>query len=172
LSAAERHSPDIHAGIAGRILETTNSRRSKSNGQNSGGAFTEARRFAGAGVVTSNAVAATASTERPSGQAGHDFHTGFPATLETLNLGDDISDGASWGNAVHYAGVRWGRNFGLRPDLLTTPLLATSGSATVPSAWMFSSTTNGDEQSIAARAFHHRSIAHGDRHRGCQRRGA
>ncbi len=34
---------------------------------------------------------------------------------------------------MRYAGLRWSRNFGLRPDLLTTPLLATSGTATVPS---------------------------------------
>jgi len=46
---------------------------------------------------------------------------------------DAISDPGSWGNAVRFAGVRWSRNFALRPDLLTTPLLTTGGTAIVPS---------------------------------------
>ncbi len=57
----------------------------------------------------------------------------FPDVLETLNVGDTISDTGTWGYALRYAGVRWSRNFSLRPDLLTTPLLTTGGTATVPS---------------------------------------
>jgi outer membrane usher protein len=133
LSAAERHSPDITPASPGAFLNYQLSTQ-QINGQNSGGAFTELGVFAGAGVVTSTAVARYGSTDNQVVRLDTTFTRDFPATLETLNLGDDISDGASWGNAVHYAGVRWGRNFGLRPDLLTTPLLATSGSATVPSA--------------------------------------
>jgi outer membrane usher protein len=133
LSAAERHSPDITPASPGAFLNYQLSAQ-QINGQDSGGAYTELGVFAGAGVVTSTAVARYGSTDNQVVRLDTTFTRDFPATLETLNLGDAISDGASWGNAVHYAGVRWSRNFGLRPDLLTTPLLATSGSATVPSA--------------------------------------
>lgn len=61
------------------------------------------------------------------------FTHDLPQRLESLVLGDTISDAGSWGNAVRFAGVRWGTNFGLRPDLLTTPLLSAAGTAVVPS---------------------------------------
>jgi outer membrane usher protein len=53
--------------------------------------------------------------------------------METLTLGDAISNSGSWGDALRFGGVHWGTNFGIRPDLLTTPLLSANGSAAVPS---------------------------------------
>ncbi len=53
--------------------------------------------------------------------------------LETLTLGDAISNGGTWGDAVRFAGVHWGTDFGIRPDLVTTPRLSVSGAAVVPS---------------------------------------
>ena len=132
LSAAERRSPDITPASPGAFLNYQLSAQ-QIDGQNIGGAFAELGFFAGAGVLTSTAVARYGSSDNQLVRLDTTYTRDFPATLETLNLGDAISDGASWGNAVRYAGVRWSRNFGLRPDLLTTPLLATSGTATVPS---------------------------------------
>jgi outer membrane usher protein len=132
LSAAERRSPDITPASPGAFLNYQLSAQ-QIDGRNIGGAFAELGGFAGAGVVTSTAVARYGSSDNQLVRLDTTYTRDFPATLETLNLGDAISDGASWGNAVRYAGVRWSRNFGLRPDLLTTPLLATSGTATVPS---------------------------------------
>jgi len=132
LSAAERRSPDITPASPGAFLNYQLSAQ-QIDGRNIGGAFAELGFFAGAGVLTSTAVARYGSTDNQLVRLDTAYTRDFPATLETLNLGDAISDGASWGNAVRYAGVRWSRNFGLRPDLLTTPLLATSGTATVPS---------------------------------------
>ena len=132
LSAAERRSPDITPASPGAFLNYQLSAQ-QIDGQNIGGAFAELGVFAGAGVLTSTAVARYGSSDNQLVRLDTTYTRDFPATLETLNLGDAISDGASWGNAVRYAGVRWSRNFGLRPDLLTTPLLATSGTATVPS---------------------------------------
>jgi len=132
LSAAERRSPNITPASPGAFLNYQLSAQ-QIDGQNIGGAFAELGVFAGAGVLTSTAVARYGSTDNQLVRLDTSYTRDFPATLETLNLGDAISDGASWGNAVRYAGVRWSRNFGLRPDLLTTPLLATSGTATVPS---------------------------------------
>jgi outer membrane usher protein len=132
LSAAERRSPDITPAAPGAFLNYQLSAQ-QIDGRNIGGAFAELGVFAGAGVLTSTAVARYGNDDSQLVRLDTTYTRDFPATLETLNLGDAISDGASWGNAVRYAGVRWSRNFGLRPDLLTTPLLATSGTATVPS---------------------------------------
>ena len=132
LSAALRHSPDITPASPGAFLNYQLSAQ-QIDGQNIGGAFAELGLFAGAGVLTSTAVGRYGNDDNQLIRLDTTYTHDFPATLETLNLGDDISDGGSWGNAVRYAGVRWSKNFGLRPDLLTTPLLATSGTATVPS---------------------------------------
>ena len=132
MSAAERRSPDITPASPGAFLNYQLSAQ-QIDGQNIGGAFAELGLFAGAGVLTSTAVARYGNDDNQLVRLDTTYTRDFPATLETLNLGDDISDGGSWGNAVRYAGLRWSRNFGLRPDLLTTPLLATSGTATVPS---------------------------------------
>jgi outer membrane usher protein len=132
LSAAMRRSPDITPASPGAFLNYQLSAQ-QIQGQNIGGAFAELGVFAGAGVLTSTTVARYGNDDNQLVRLDTTYTRDFPATLETLNLGDDISDGGSWGNAVRYAGVRWSRNFGLRPDLLTTPLLATSGTATVPS---------------------------------------
>ncbi len=132
LSAAERRSPEITPASPGAFLNYQLSTQ-QIGGRNLGGAYTELGVFAGAGVLTNTAVARYGGADKQVVRLDTTYTRDFPAALETLNLGDAISDGASWGNAVRYAGVRWSRNFGLRPDLLTTPLLATSGSATVPS---------------------------------------
>jgi outer membrane usher protein len=132
LSAATRHSPDITPASPGAFLNYQLSAQ-QINGQDTGGAFAELGVFAGAGVLTNTAVARYGDGYNQLIRLDTTYTRDFPATLDTLNLGDAISDGGSWGNAVRYAGLRWSRNFGLRPDLLTTPLLATSGTATVPS---------------------------------------
>lgn len=136
LSNAPRQHPDITPASPGAFLNYQVSAQ-QINSQNIGGAFAELGLFAGAGVLTNSAVARYGG---PAGAGNNEvlrlettYTRDFPDSLDTLNVGDAISDGGSWGNAVRYAGVRFSRNFGLRPDLLTTPLLATSGTATVPS---------------------------------------
>jgi outer membrane usher protein len=137
LSAAERRSPDITQASPGAFLNYQLSAQ-QINGENTGGAFAELGVFAGSGVLTNTAVARYGAqdygdTDQQVVRLDTTYTQNFPAALETLNLGDTISDGGSWGNAMRYAGVRWSRNFSLRPDLLTTPLLTTGGTATVPS---------------------------------------
>lgn len=102
-------------------------------GATSGGVYGELGLFAAAGVITSTAVGRDVNNQASLIRLDTTYTRDFPAQMETLNLGDAISDPGSWGDSVRYAGVRWSRNFALRPDLLTTPLLTTSGTATVPS---------------------------------------
>jgi outer membrane usher protein len=102
-------------------------------GQSSVGTFDELGLFAGAGVLTSTAVGRSGAGSASLVRLDTTYTQNFPGTLETVSVGDAISDTAAWGDAVRYAGIRWSRNFSLRPDLLTTPLLSASGAATVPS---------------------------------------
>lgn len=53
--------------------------------------------------------------------------------LVTYRLGDTISSGPAWSRPVRMGGAQIKRNFALRPDLVTIPLPAVSGSAAVPS---------------------------------------
>jgi len=61
------------------------------------------------------------------------FSHDFPDSLETLRLGDAVSVPGAWANALRFGGLQWGTNYGIRPDLVTTPLLAATGTAVVPS---------------------------------------
>ena len=50
------------------------------------------------------------------------------------NVGDVISDSLSWSNSVRMGGIRYGRDFSLRPDLVTWPLPQFTGEAAVPTS--------------------------------------
>ena len=54
------------------------------------------------------------------------------ATL--LKVGDVISDSLAWTSSVRVGGINYGRDFSLRPDLVTWPLPVFSGEAAVPTA--------------------------------------
>lgn len=55
-------------------------------------------------------------------------------SLRTLRLGDTITSSLNWSRSVRMAGVQWGRNFALRPDLVTFPVSSLSASSVVPSS--------------------------------------
>src|SRR5690606_2669270 len=50
------------------------------------------------------------------------------------NIGDVITDSLSWSNSVRLGGIRYGRDFSVRPDLVTWPLPQFSGEAAVPTS--------------------------------------
>ena len=52
--------------------------------------------------------------------------------LISIQAGDFISDSLTWSHSVRMAGIRVSRNFSVRPDLVTYPLLNWNGSAAVP----------------------------------------
>ena len=58
----------------------------------------------------------------------------YPQQLRQLRVGDAITPGPAWLRAVRYAGVHWGTDYALRPDLVTYPMPAFAGQAAVPSA--------------------------------------
>jgi outer membrane usher protein len=102
-------------------------------GEGSLGGTGELGLFAAPGVFTNSAVYRDGAGLDALIRLDSTFTHDLPQRLESLVLGDAISDAGTWGNAVRFAGIRWGTNFALRPDLLTTPLLAAAGTAVVPS---------------------------------------
>jgi outer membrane usher protein len=132
LSADARRSPPITPSSPGGFLNYQLYGQ-QVEGQMSGGVSAEFGVFAGVGVLTNTMVGREAAGEDALIRLDTTYTRDFPDQLETLSLGDAISDAGSWGDSVRYAGIRWSRNFGLRPDLLTTPMLSTGGMATVPS---------------------------------------
>ncbi|WP_338659613.1 fimbria/pilus outer membrane usher protein [Pectobacterium araliae] len=51
----------------------------------------------------------------------------------TYQVGDLISNSLTWSNSVRIGGLRIARNFALRPDIVTYPMLQYTGTAAVPS---------------------------------------
>ena len=132
LNAGERVGPALTPASPGAFLNYQLSSQ-QIDGQRSSGAYTELGVFAAMGVLTNTSVARDNSINRDMTRLDTTFTRDFPDSLKTLNIGDTISDSGSWGNAVRFAGIRFSKNFSLRPDLLTSPLLSTGGTATVPS---------------------------------------
>lgn len=103
------------------------------SGQNLAGGTMELGIFDSAGVLTSTAVERSINGTSDFVRLDTTFTRDFPARLETLQIGDTVTLPGNWGSSVRFGGIRWGTNFGLRPDMLTTPLLSAAGTAVVPS---------------------------------------
>lgn len=132
LNAAERQHPSLTPAALGGFLNYQLSAQ-QIEGQTSGAVYGELGAFAAAGVFTNTLVGRYDDAQEQLIRLDTTFTREFPDQLETLSLGDAIGDPGAWGNAVRFAGVRWSHDFTLRPDLVTTPLLAAGGTATVPS---------------------------------------
>jgi outer membrane usher protein len=102
-------------------------------GEDLTGAFGELGAFTSRGVITNSGVVRSLAGQSGAVRLDTTFTTDFPARIERLTVGDAVSDGSTWGSAVRFGGIGWSRNFSLRPDLLTTPLLSATGTAVVPS---------------------------------------
>lgn len=104
------------------------------DGSLASGAYTELGVFSRFGVLSN-----TMATRQAEGALGNvrlesALSRDIPARLQTLTLGDAIADPGAWGTAYRFAGLRFARNFAIRPDLITAPLLSANGSAVVPSS--------------------------------------
>ena len=102
-------------------------------------AFTELRAFDSNGVFSSTALFQAVQGNdndwnEHSVRLDTNWSTSFPDSLLTLRLGDTLTDALSWSRSTRIAGIQFGTNFALQPYLLTAPLPAFIGSATLPSA--------------------------------------
>jgi outer membrane usher protein len=132
VSAPAHEGPPITPASLGAFLNYEISAQHYAD-QSLTGATTELGVFNSMGVLTSTAVARANDGETQVVRLDTTFTRDFPGQLETLQLGDAITDPGNWGSAIRFGGIHWGTNFGLRPDMLTTPLLAASGTAVLPS---------------------------------------
>ena len=98
-----------------------------------GSAYAEFGLFSGFGLLTSSSVFRSETAAARHVRLDTTLSRDFPERLQTLSVGDSITDPGIWGSALRFGGVRFARNFGIQPDLVTTPLLTASGSAVVPS---------------------------------------
>lgn len=57
-----------------------------------------------------------------------------PESLHRLRAGDVITRSSTFGQSVRLGGVQWGRQFSLRPDIITYPLPSFRGSAALASS--------------------------------------
>ena len=61
------------------------------------------------------------------------WRTDLPGSMDTLVVGDTISNGGAWSRPVRYGGVLYARDFTLAPGYITYPTPSISGSAALPS---------------------------------------
>jgi outer membrane usher protein len=126
LSASTRSSPMVTRAAPGAFLNyQLSAQRDRETRE---GIAAELGLFGAPGVFT-NTVTVRDKAVRLESTLTRDFI----GSMTTLSIGDAVSDAGSYGNAVRFGGVRWAKNFGLRPDLVTMPLLSSTGTATVPS---------------------------------------
>ncbi|WP_174976269.1 fimbria/pilus outer membrane usher protein [Burkholderia contaminans] len=96
--------------------------------------WSEARYFDPAGVFSSTGIAYLYDDRQRYLRYDTSWTRSSPATLTTTQFGDTISSSLSWTRSLRIGGVQWRSNFGLRPDLVTFPVPALSGSAVVPTS--------------------------------------
>ncbi len=97
----------------------------------------EGRVFGAAGTLSQTGVwrsRLAGAGKNPGGYIRYDTVWKYSniSRLISFQAGDFISDSVTWSRSVRMAGLRISRNFSVRPDLVTYPLLNWSGSAAVP----------------------------------------
>lgn len=108
------------------------------SGTSQASAWHELRFFGDAGSLSTTGTARQGfSGPRGINNGYRRYDTTFVASNEAnatrWSAGDVISDALAWSSSVRMGGVSWGRDFSIRPDLITYPLPAFSGEAAVPS---------------------------------------
>lgn len=97
--------------------------------------WNEQRFFNPAGVFSNTGIVRRGASSGPA-YLRYDTRWSRPDTEDAseFSIGDVVMGALPWSSAVRLGGVQWGRNFGIRPDLLTYPLPQFAGQAAVPSA--------------------------------------
>jgi len=105
-------------------------------GTRSFSALTELRGFGGWGLLSSTGLSAIGSDreDEPYIRLDTTWSASFQDRLATLNLGDFAGGSLGWSRATRMGGVQLRRNFALQPGLITYPLPAFFGQATLPSS--------------------------------------
>ena len=97
------------------------------------GALLEAVAFSRFGNLVSSALVRDDGKTRSATRLDTFWRYDLPHRLETLVVGDTVGVGGGWSRPARYGGIRWGRDFGMRPGFVTLPQLTLSGEAALPS---------------------------------------
>jgi len=97
------------------------------------GATLEAVAFGTFGTVVASGLMTDDGTRRRFGRLDTYWRYDMPERMETLVVGDTVGVGGGWSRPARYGGVRWGRDFGMRPGFVTMPQLSLAGEAALPS---------------------------------------
>ncbi|MCU1256681.1 MAG: putative outer rane usher protein fimD [Candidatus Angelobacter sp.] len=98
-------------------------------GRSSFNGFLEPRVFSQLGVLSAQLALSNSSGLGTFRRLQTNFVREMPDRMTTLIVGDSVTRPDSWGRAVNFAGVRWTRNFGSRPDFFPYPLPGLAGQA-------------------------------------------
>ena len=89
----------------------------------------EAGAFSAMGVFTSSVLLQGDRLTRLETTLARDF----PASMQSLRLGDTFGAAGLWGRSVRFGGLRFGTNFATAPTVATLPIPSLSGEAVLPS---------------------------------------
>lgn len=110
-------------------------------GQRSVATWLEQRLFSSVGILTNTGTLREnlggsngSDSGAQSGYLRYDTYWRYndEQRLVSYQVGDFVSNSLTWSNSARMAGLRISRDFGVRPDLVTYPLLQYSGTAAVP----------------------------------------
>jgi outer membrane usher protein len=102
-------------------------------------AYTELRAFGSAGVLSNTMLTQgyrASDSDDWHGQSVRldtSYRHSWPDSMLSLTVGDTLTSSLSWTRATRIAGIQLSRNYALQPYLVTTPVPAFFGQATVPS---------------------------------------
>lgn len=110
-----------------------------SDGTQTTSTYSETRLFGPAGILSNNAVIRQNWSSTGYEQQGYMRYDTLwkysdSERMISYQAGDVVSNALTWSSSVRMGGLRVSRNFSVRPDLVTYPLLNLSGSAAVPSS--------------------------------------
>lgn len=97
------------------------------------GATLEAVAFNAYGSFVSSALVRDEGAKRTAERLDTFWRYDMPQRLETLVVGDTVGSGGGWSRPARYGGIRWGRDFGMRPGFVTLPQVTLTGEAALPS---------------------------------------
>jgi outer membrane usher protein len=131
--------PDIKPASTGAYLNYDFAATSRA-GSHLGTALLELVGFSPYGSLVSNHVLARSNEtfslnqQTPSSvRLDSYFQVDRPGSMQRFRLGDSISASSGMGRSVNFAGLKFGTDFSLNPNLVSMPLLQSGGSARVPS---------------------------------------
>ncbi|WP_168403246.1 fimbria/pilus outer membrane usher protein [Erwinia amylovora] len=102
-------------------------------------AWNELRLFGSSGQFASNGIwqqqLSGSSAYQQNGYTRYDtwWAAENEENAQTLRVGDLVTDSLAWSSSVRLGGIQLGRDFSVRPDLITYPLPSFAGQAAVPS---------------------------------------